>query len=76
MEHLIHHNLYFNNDLISVILMAIRNTWAKLIEFCQSIKIINVFRLFATIIFIYQTILLTINYLNFESVIDLKLIEL
>jgi hypothetical protein len=46
-----------------------------MIEFYRSIKIINLFKIFATIIFIHQTILLTIDYLNFETMIDLKIIE-
>lgn len=77
MEDLNHQNLYqtFNNDLLSAIFTSIRNNWAKMVEFYRSIKIINLFKIFAMIIFIHQTILLTINYLNFETMIDLKIIE-
>jgi hypothetical protein len=38
------------------------------------INLITVFKIFASIVFIYQSILLTIDYLKYETVIDLKLV--
>jgi hypothetical protein len=43
-------------------------------KFCRKIKCINIFKFFSTIIFIHQTIHLTIDYLKYETVIDLKLL--
>jgi hypothetical protein len=57
-----------------VILIAIRNILMKVIKFCRKIKFVNIFKFFSTIIFINQTILLSIDYLKYETVIDLKLI--
>ncbi len=56
-----------------VILIAIRNILMKVIKFCRKIKFVNIFKFFSTIIFINQTILLSIDYLKYETVIDLKL---
>jgi len=61
--------------LYSVIVITIRNILAKVIKFCRKIKFIKILKFFSTIIFIYQTILLSINYLKYETVIDLKLID-
>jgi hypothetical protein len=60
---------------VIVILIAIRNILAKVIKLCRKIKFINIFKFLSTIIFINQTILLSINYLKYETVIDLTLIE-
>jgi hypothetical protein len=60
---------------VIVILIAIRNILAKVIKFCRKIKFINIFKFFSTIIFLNQTILLSIDYLKYETVIDLKLTE-
>jgi hypothetical protein len=60
--------------LYSVIVIAIRNILAKVIKFCRKIKLIKVLKIFSTIIFINQTKQLTINYMEYETVIDLKLI--
>ncbi len=60
---------------VIVILIAIRNILAKVIKFCRKIKFINILKFFSTIIFINQTILLSIDYLKYETVIDLKLIS-
>ncbi len=59
---------------VIVILIAIRNILSKVIKFCRKIKFINIFKFFSTIIFINQTILLSIDYLKYETVIDLKLL--
>jgi hypothetical protein len=61
---------------VIVILIAIRNILSKVIKFCRKIKFINIFKFFSTIIFINQTILLSIEYLKYETVIDFKLILL
>jgi hypothetical protein len=60
---------------VIVILIAIRNILAKVIKFCRKIKFIKIFKFLSTIIFLNQTILLSIDYLKYETVIDLKLIE-
>ena len=59
---------------VIVILIAIRNILVKIIKFCRKIGFINIFKIFSTIIFINQTILLSIEYFKYETVIDLKLI--
>jgi len=59
---------------VIVILIAIRNILVKVIKFCRKIKFIKIFKFFSAIIFIHQTILLSIDYLKYETVIDLKLI--
>jgi len=59
---------------VIVILIVIRNILVKVIKFCRKIGFINIFKIFSTIIFIYQTILLSIEYLKYETVVDLKLI--
>ncbi len=59
---------------VIVIFIAIRNILAKVIKFFRKIKFIKIFKFFSSIIFIYQTILLSIDYLKYETVIDLKLI--
>jgi hypothetical protein len=59
---------------VIVILIVIRNILVKVIKFCRKIGFINIFKIFSTIIFIYQTILLSIEYFKYETVIDLKLI--
>jgi hypothetical protein len=46
---------------------------SKRFKICRSIPLINVLILLTTIVFIYQSILLSIDYLNYETVIDLKL---
>ena len=58
---------------VIVILIAIRNILVKVIKFCRKIKLINILKFFSTIIFIYQTILLSNDYLKYETLIDLKL---
>ncbi len=58
---------------VIVILIAIRNILAKVIKFCRKIKFIKIFKFLSTIIFLNQTILLSIDYLKYETVIDLKL---
>jgi len=60
---------------VIVILIAIRNILVKVIKFCQKIGLIKIFKIFSTIIFINQTILLSIEYLKYETVIDLKLMS-
>jgi hypothetical protein len=60
---------------VIVILIAIRNILAKVIKFCRKIKFIKIFKFLSSIIFLNQTILLSIDYLKYETVIDLKLIE-
>jgi hypothetical protein len=60
---------------VIVILIAIRNILAKVIKFCRKIKFINILKFFFTIIFLIQTILLSINYLKYKTVTDLKLTE-
>jgi hypothetical protein len=60
---------------VIVILIAIRNILVKVIKFCRKIGFIKIFKIFSTIIFINQTILLSIEYLKYETVIDLKLIK-
>jgi hypothetical protein len=61
---------------VIVILIDIRNILAKVIKFCRKIKFIKILKFFSTIIFINQTILLSIDYLKYETVIGLKLIGL
>ncbi len=58
---------------VIVILVVIRNILAKVIKFCRKVKFINIFKFFSTIIFILQIIHLSIDYLKYETVIDLKL---
>jgi hypothetical protein len=58
---------------VIVILIAIRNISVKIIKFCRKIEFFKIFKIFSTIIFINQTILLSIEYLKYETVIDLKL---
>jgi hypothetical protein len=58
---------------VIVILISIRNILSRVIKFCRKIKFINIFKFFSTIIFINQTTLLSIEYLKFETVIDLRL---
>jgi hypothetical protein len=60
---------------VIVILIAIRNILVKVIKFCRKIGLIKIFKIFSTIIFIHQTILLSIEYLKYETVIDLKLMS-
>jgi hypothetical protein len=60
---------------VIVILIAIRNILAKVIKFCRKIKFINIFKFLSTIIFLNQTILLSIDYLKYETVTDLKLTD-
>ncbi len=60
--------------LYSVIVIAIRNVLVKVIKFCRKFGFIKIFKIFSTIIFINQTIQLSIKYLKYETVIDLKLI--
>jgi hypothetical protein len=60
---------------VIVILIAIRNILAKIIKFCRKIGFIKIFKIFSTIIFIHQTILLSIDYFKYETVINLKLIS-
>jgi hypothetical protein len=58
---------------VIVILITIRNILSKVIKFCRKIKFIKIIKFFCTIIFINQTVLLSIEYLKYETVIDLKL---
>jgi hypothetical protein len=60
---------------VIVILISIRNILVKVIKFCRKIKFIMIFKIFSTIIFILQIILLSIDYLKYETVIDLKLFK-
>jgi hypothetical protein len=60
---------------VIVILIAILNLLVKIIKFCRKIGFINIFKIFSTIIFINQTKLLSIEYLKYETVIDLKLMN-
>ncbi len=59
---------------VIVILIDIRNISAKVIKFCRKIKFIKICKFFSMTIFTHQTILLSISYLKYETVIDLKLI--
>jgi hypothetical protein len=59
---------------VIVILIAIQNILVKIIKFCQKIGFIKIFKIFSTIIFIHQTILLSIEYSKYETVIEIKLI--
>lgn len=59
---------------VIVILIAIRNVLVKVIKFCRKFGFIKIFKIFSIIIFINQTILLSIEYFKYETVIDLKLI--
>jgi hypothetical protein len=56
-----------------VVFRSFRNTLSRIIKFCRSITILTIFKIFATIIFTHQTILLSIDYLKYEAIIDLKL---
>ncbi len=57
------------------ILIIIQKFFLKSFKTCRSIKLIRFLKLLSTIVFINQTILLTIKYLKYETVIDLKLME-
>jgi hypothetical protein len=59
---------------VIVILIAIRNVLVKVIKFCRKFGFIKIFKIFSIIIFINQIIQLSIKYLKYETVIDLKLI--
>ena len=61
---------------VIVILIAIQNILVKVIKFCRKIGFIKIFKIFSTIIFIHQTILLSIEYFKYETVLDLKLMRL
>jgi len=58
---------------VIVILITIQNILVKIIKFCRKIGFIKIFKIFSTIIFIHQTRLLSIDYLKYETVVDLKL---
>ncbi len=60
---------------IIFIFKIVRKLWSKTFKIFRSIPLINVLKLLTTIVFIYQSILLSIDYLNNETVIDLKLKE-
>jgi hypothetical protein len=61
---------------VIVILIAIQNILVKVIKFCRKIGFIKIFKIFSTIIFIHQTILLSIEYFKYKTVINLKVIPL
>ena len=58
-----------------VILKAIHHIFKKTIKFCNTIRIIKFLKIISTIVFLSQSILLFINYLKFETVIELSLIK-
>jgi hypothetical protein len=58
---------------IVYIFTIIRKLWLKISRVRRLISLIRVFKVLTTIIFTYQSILLTIDYLKYETVIDLKL---
>jgi hypothetical protein len=60
---------------VIVILIAIRNILVKVIKFCRKIGFIKIFKIFSTIIFINQTIFLSIKYFKYETVVNLNLIR-
>ncbi len=56
--------------------IKIHHIYRKTIGICSLISLISLFKLLTTIAFIYQTIELTIDYLKYETVIDLKMIRI
>jgi hypothetical protein len=57
--------------LYSVVVIAI-HILVKVIKFCRKIGFIKIFKIFSTIIFIYQTIQLSIDYFKYETMADLN----
>jgi hypothetical protein len=70
------HQIFVNLSSVMVLFVTFRSICSKIIKIFRSIPIINIFKIITTIIFISQAILLTIDYLKYESVIDLKLFSM
>ncbi len=55
------------------ILIVIQKCLLKAFKICRSIKLIRFLKLLSTIVFTHQTILLSIDYLKYETNIEFKL---
>jgi len=58
---------------IMTLFLQFRQILRQIIENLSSISLISIFKIFTTIVFTYQSILLSIDYLNYEVVTDIKL---
>ncbi len=64
---------YFSS--LKILFITIYKILIKIFKSCRSIPILNVFKIFTTIIFITQTTLLTIDYTKYEVIINWNLID-